>query len=290
MVELPDNIIDLQDEDEYINLLVYADSGVGKTVFAGSDDDVLFIAPEDNGTISAKRLGSTAKKWQIHNWTDIQAAYKWLESLDTIPFNWVALDSLTEMQQMCMRFLLNEGVRMNPSRDPDVPQLQDWIPYFEKVRKMVKAFCSLEVNVIFTALQQDEEDEDGNKVVLPMMQGRGTQYAKQVASWMTSFGQMKLARRKNGTNDDGTDKWEEVRVITWSNTKTIMAKDRTLCLEPRTINLSLKEIRELLESGPKPVPEPRAIPKNPQPQQKLNTNESVELLSIGIGSDGEENN
>jgi hypothetical protein len=290
MVELPDNIIDLQDEDEYINLLVYADSGVGKTVFAGSDDDVLFIAPEDNGTISAKRLGSTAKKWQIHNWTDIQAAYKWLESLDTIPFNWVALDSLTEMQQMCMRFLLNEGVRMNPSRDPDVPQLQDWIPYFEKVRKMVKAFCSLEVNVIFTALQQDEEDEDGNKVVLPMMQGRGTQYAKQVASWMTSFGQMKLARRKNGTNDDGTDKWEEVRVITWSNTKTIMAKDRTLCLEPRTINLSLKEIRELLESGPKPVPEPRAIPKNPQPQQKLNTNESVELLSIGIGSDGEDNN
>jgi hypothetical protein len=52
--------------------------------------------------------------------------------------------------------------------------------------------------------------------------------------------------------------------------------------------LSLKEIRELLESGPKPAPEPRAIPQNPQPQQKLNVNESVELLSVGIGTDGEE--
>jgi hypothetical protein len=133
-------------------------------------------------------------------------------------------------------------------RDPDVPQLQDWIPYFEKVRKMIKAFCNLQVNIIFTALQQDEEDEDGNKVVLPMMQGKGTQYAKQAASFMTSFGQMKIAKRKAGTNQDGTDRWEEVRVIQWANSKTVMAKDRTMCLEPRTVNLSLKEVRELLES------------------------------------------
>jgi hypothetical protein len=289
MVELPSNIVDIQEEDEYVNLLVYADSGVGKTVFAGSDDDVLFIAPEDNGTISAKRLGSTAKKWPIHNWSDIAEAYKWLSSLDVIPFNWVALDSLTEMQLMCMRSILDEGVRMNPSRDPDVPQLQEWMPYYEKVRRMIKAFCNLRVNVIFTALQQDEENEEGEKVVLPMMQGKGTQYAKQVSSWMTSFGQMKLARRKAGTNEDGSPQWEEVRVVTWTNTKTVMAKDRTLCLEPRTVNLSLKEVRELLEAGPKPAPEPRGVPQNPQPQQKLNTNESVELLSVSIGGeDGEQ--
>lgn len=288
MVELPSNIVDLQDEDEYVNLLVYADSGVGKTVFGGSDDDVLFVAPEDNGTISAKRLGSTAKKWQIHGWTDIQASYKWLSSLEVIPFNWIVLDSLTEMQQMCMRHILEEGVRLNPSRDPDVPQLQDWIPYFEKVRRMVKAFTNLPVNCLFTALQQDEEDEDGNKVVLPMMQGKGTQYAKQVASWMTSFGQMRIAKRRAGQNADGTDKWEEVRVITWKNTKTVMAKDRTLSLEPQTINLSLKEIRELLEAGPKPAPEPRAVPAKPEPQQELKRTDNVELLTVGVGADGEE--
>jgi len=285
MVELPSNIISLQDEDEYVNLLVYADPGVGKTVFAGSDDDVLFIAPEDNGTISAKRLGSTAKKWQIHGWSDIQQAYKWLESLEVIPFNWIALDSLTEMQQMCMRHILNEGVRMNPSRDPDVPQIQDYMTYFEKVRKMVKAFCDLPVNVIFTALQQDEEDEEGNKVVLPMMQGKGTQYAKAVASWMTSFGQMRIAKRK--VVIDGKDNWEEVRVIQWTNSKTVMAKDRTLCLEPRTVNLSLKEIRELLEVGPKPTPEPRAVPQNPEPKQPLRKTEGVELLTVVVGADEE---
>ena len=284
-VELPSNILDLQEEDEYIHLLVYGNSGIGKTVFGGSDEDVLFIAPEDNGTLSAKRMGSKAKKWKIKSWPDIVKAYEWLKSLDDIPFNWVVLDSLTEMQQMCMRHILEEGVRMNPARDPDVPQLQDWIPYFEKVRKMVKLFNSLPVNILFTALEQDEENEDGDKVVLPMMQGKGTQYAKQVASWMDSFGRMSIGRRKAGENEDGTIRWEEVRIIQWRGSKTVMAKDRTRCLEPRTVNLSLKEIRELLEEGPKPATQPRVVPpKTEKPVVKKEETErpAVELVSVSL--------
>jgi len=105
---------------------------------------------------------------------------------------------------------------------------------------------------------------------------------------MTSFGQMRIAKMKDGQNEDGTDKWREVRVITWKNTKTIMAKDRTLCLEPQTINKSLKQVRELLETGPKPAPEPRAVPDKPEPQQPLRTTDSAELLTVSIGADGED--
>jgi hypothetical protein len=287
MVELPSNILSLQDEDEHINLLVYGNSGIGKTVFGGSDDDVLFIAPEDNGTLSAKRFGSTAKKWKIHGWPDIAAAYEWLKKQETIPFNWIVLDSLTEMQQMCMRHILEEGVRMNPARDPDVPQLQDWIPYFEKVRRMVKSFCALEVNVLFTALEQDEENEEGERVVLPMMQGKGTQYAKQVASWMDSFGRMTVGRKKAGENEDGTPKWEEVRLIQWKGSKLVMAKDRTRCLEPRTVNLSLKEVRELLEAGPRPTVQPgRTVPAKIETPVKKR--ETPELVSVSIGEDDSE--
>ena len=263
---LPDSIISLQDEDEYVNLLIYADSGVGKTVFCGSDDDVLFIAPEDNGTLSAKRFGSTAKKWKIHSWMDIVAAYEWLYEQDPIPFNWVVLDSLTEMQDMCMRQILDEAVELNPGRDPDVPQLQDWQPYFERFKRLVKGFNSLPVNVIYTALQQDEENEDGERVVLPMLQGKGTQYAKKVASWMTSFGHMRVQRKKTGTDDDGNAVYEEFRVIQWKASKTVMAKDRTRCLEPRTIigegKLGgLKDVRELLEAGPKQPAPSRVVDK-----------------------------
>lgn len=272
---LPSNIIDLQDEDEYVNLLIYADSGVGKTVFAGSDENVLFIAPEDNGTLSAKRFGSDAKKWKIHGWTDISDAYKWLSSIDgPIPFNWVILDSLTEMQDMCMRQIIKEGIELNPGRDPDTPQLQDWIPYQNRFMKMVKMFNDLQVNMLYTALQMDEENEDGDKVVLPMMQGKGTQYSKKVCGAMTSFGHMKVARKKTGVDEEGTPQYEEFRIIQWKASKTVMAKDRTRCLEPRTIigegKLGgLKDVRELLESGPKPSPQPGRVVEKPAGQKPV---------------------
>ena len=49
-------------DEPYSNLLIYADSGAGKTVFAGSDDRVLFLAPEDEGLLSAIRMGTKADK------------------------------------------------------------------------------------------------------------------------------------------------------------------------------------------------------------------------------------
>lgn len=303
-VTMPDNIIDLQDEDEYVNLLVYADSGVGKTVFCGSDDDVLFIAPEDNGTLSAKRFGSTAKKWKIRDgaegWEDIVESYDWLSELDTIPFNWLALDSLTEMQDMCMRKILQEGVELNPGRDPDTPQLQDWIPYQNRFMRLVKAFNSLPVNVIYTALQMDEEDEDGEKVVLPMMQGKGTQYSKRVASHMTSFGHMRVSRRRTGKDEEGKAVYEEFRTIQWKGTKTVMAKDRTRCLEPKTVvgEGGLKSIRELLEAGPKQPAAGRVVPAKKTARSKRNPVVNSEpdgnpmtLVTVGGGDsdeDGEE--
>ena len=295
-ITMPDNIIGIQDEDEFVNLLIYADSGVGKTVFAGSDDDVLFIAPEDNGTLSAKRFGSTAKKWKINSWNDIVEAYNWLADLDTIPFNWVVLDSLTEMQDMCMRAILDEAVEMNPGRDPDVPQLQDWQPYFERFKRLVKAFNSLHVNVIYTALQQDEENEDGEKVVLPMLQGKGTQYAKKVSSWMTSFGHMTVRRKKSGTDEDGNPVWEEFRVIQWKASKTVMAKDRTRCLEPRTIigdgKLGgLKDVRELLENGPKQPAPGRVSPAEAKaPAPKRRRRPAAEPTPDNLAADGDESN
>lgn len=252
-------IIDLQAEDDHVNILLYGASGIGKTVLAGSDDKVLFIAAEDDGTLSAKRFGSTAKKWPVKKWDDIVEALEYLEDLadgDGVPFNWIIIDSATEMQQLCMRAILDEAVAENPSRDPDIPAIQDWQKYYELFKRMAKRFNAMPVNVLWTALEQDAEDEEGNVYKVPLLQGKGTQYAKTFASWMTSFGYMAVVRQASGTEDDGTLKYRERRVIIWRSTDKIMAKDRTRCLEPRTVDLTLKQIREKIESGPvAPKPE-----------------------------------
>lgn len=73
----------------------------------GSDDRVLFIAPEDSGTLSALRMGSTAQKIRVRHWNDIKEAVEYLEDNQAILANYdVAVDSLTEMQKMCMAAIL----------------------------------------------------------------------------------------------------------------------------------------------------------------------------------------
>ncbi|ABD58472.1 Sak4-like ssDNA annealing protein [Mycobacterium phage PLot] len=252
-------IIKVADDEDYVNLLVYGDSGVGKTVFCGSDDKVLFVAPEDNsdGLLSAKLAGTTADKWPIRDWGDLVEAYNYLDELDEIPYNWIVVDSLTEMQIMAMRDILDRAVEENPSRDPDIPQIQDWQKYYEMVKRMIKCFNALPVNVLYTALSRQTEDEEGTEYLLPDLQGKKDNYAKQVVSWMTSFGCMQIKRVRVKTDDDIAKKVKEVRRITWKDTGLVTGKDRTNALTPYTDirdvtdpeddGLTLKDIRLRIE-------------------------------------------
>ena len=70
-VKLPIAIRELSDFNESINLLVYGDSGVGKTVLCGGAPSALFLSTE-TGTISAKRQGSKAKVWRMVNWKTLE--------------------------------------------------------------------------------------------------------------------------------------------------------------------------------------------------------------------------
>lgn len=299
-IDLPSNVIGIQDEDEYNNLLIYGNSGVGKTVLGGSDEDVLFVAPEDNGTLSAKRFGSDAVKWKIRSgaegWEDVLKAYTWLRSLDVIPFNWVVLDSLTELQDMCMAKVIKDDMEIHPGRDPDTPLIGDWTPYYNKFAKMVKLFNALEVNVLYTALEMEEENDEGDKLVLPMIQGKGTQYAKKVASWMTSFGQIRVASKIVGEGDE--KRRIDYRVIQWKASKGVSAKDRTRVLEPMTIigegKLDgLKGIRELLEAGPQQPASGRVVPapaespglvrdSDDKKQETKESADDADMISVGV--------
>ncbi|AHN84077.1 Sak4-like ssDNA annealing protein [Mycobacterium phage Hawkeye] len=253
-------IIKIADDDDYVNILIYGDSGVGKTVLCGSDDKILFVAPEDNsdGLLSARLAGSTADKWPIKDWNDLVEAYNYLDELEEIPYNWIVVDSLTEMQIMAMRDILDRAVEENPSRDPDLPQIQDWQKYYEMVKRMIKCFNALPCNVLYTALSRQTEDEEGTEYLIPDLQGKKDNYAKQVVSWMTSFGCMQIKRvRDKSETDELRKKVKEVRRITWKDTGIVTGKDRTNALTPYTDikdvtdpdsdGLTLKDIRLRIE-------------------------------------------
>ncbi|QSL67821.1 RecA-like recombinase [Nocardia phage P3.1] len=250
-----DFVIPLESETTYVNIAVYGKSGVGKTVLAGSDDRVLFLATEDKGTISAKRLGSRAVKKKIESWADIEEAYKKLyeagESDKGIPFDWVVIDSVTHMQKMAMRAILDNAVDSNPERDPDIPQIQEWQKYYEMFKRFILAFNDLPVNVLYTALIVQKEDEEGNTYLAPDLQGSAkNDIAATFCSYMTSYGCMQVKRRKVKEGEKETVK--EFRRITWKDTGIIQGKDRTQVLAPWTDDKTLKEIRLMIEAADLP--------------------------------------
>ena len=191
-------IVTLADDAPSINLLVYGDSGAGKTVLAGSDRKVLFLAPEDSGTLSALRMGSQADKWPIRKWEDLIEVYEYCYNIeangDKIPYDWLAIDSITEMQYLARQFILQRTFqeKTNKGQDTEVPQIQDWQREYIILEKMVRAFNDLKVNVIYTALARKETDADGEEFLVPDIQGKGYGLSMKLVALMTSYGYLKV--------------------------------------------------------------------------------------------------
>ena len=253
----------------YSNIMVYGDSGIGKTVFAGSDDKVLFIAPEDKsgGLLSAQRFGSKADRWPVESWNDLLEAYEYVYEqieLGEFPYKWLAIDSLTEMQAMAMQHTLAMAVEDRPTHDPDIPEIQDWQKYYIIFEKMIRAFNDLDVNVLYTALERKVENAEGEDFYVPDIQGKDYLLAMKVASLMTSFGHMRivLVPQKDSEGKD-TGKKIRTRRISWQDTGVSRGKDRTRTLTPYTDNKTLKQIRELIEGWTPPEPKKTPAKKAP---------------------------
>ncbi|UJQ86392.1 RecA-like DNA recombinase [Gordonia phage Wojtek] len=252
MSSLPADIVDLQEFDDSINLGIYGPSGVGKTVLAGSDDKVLFLAVE-KGTVSAKRQGSKAKVWPIKQWNDLEKAYKWLEANPDV-FQWVVLDSVTEMQQMAIREILAKAHAENGSRDLDIPAIQDHQKWQNIYKRFINYFVELPIDTVFLFLVRTAVDEDKNEFLTPDIQGKNYQLSQYTCGQMSAYGYMsnrKVAMKNEKGEilvDTGGKRVPQIiRRITWMDTGTIRGKDRYNVLEPYTEDLTLRDIRMLIE-------------------------------------------
>jgi AAA domain len=253
-------IVALADDAPSINLLVYGDSGAGKTVLAGSDRRVLFLAPEDSGTLSALRMGSKADKWPIRKWEDLIEVYEYCynieENGETLPYDWLAIDSITEMQYLARQYILQRTFqdKTNKGQDTEVPQIQDWQREYIILEKMVRAFNDLKVNTIYTALSRKETNADGEEFLVPDIQGKGYGLSMKLVALMTSYGYLKVEVIEKDVPDPTSENPEQKKVVRvrqrtvyWSDTGSIKGKDRTQALAPSTTGLSLQKIRQKIQ-------------------------------------------
>lgn len=249
----------LTSDKEFINLFVYADSGVGKTVLAGSHPRNLILAA-DRGTISAARQGSKAKVIQLKDWEEFEEAAKWVRAGGYANYDWITIDSATMLRERCMRHTLERENAKSAARDLYIPAQPDHQKVQNIMKRIAEDFVDLKVNTLFTGLTMRITNDDGETRVLPMIHGQNGDTAHYIAGLFDSLGYMELARRRRKGDDPDEPTGSEVRRIHWQPYGEYVGKDRFGVLAPYTDDITLLEIQKRIEGSGSPEASTKARP------------------------------
>jgi len=213
---------------EHVNMLIYGKSGVGKTQLAGSADAVpsmrkVLVVDVEGGTMTLGHSYPDCDVVRVKNWNEIADLYEFLVA-GNHDYNTAIIDSLTEAQKFNMSAVMAKRImereEKGESQDPDVPDMRAWGKNIEQIRKFVRAFRDLDMNVIFTALVKEEKNPRTGVIErMPYLSGK---LAGEVAAFLDIVVYMYMK-----TIDD-----EVKRIILSAATDEYVAKDRTGKLPP----------------------------------------------------------
>lgn len=208
-------------------MLVYGDSGVGKTTLAGSADAVpemrkVLIIDIEGGTLSLRSRYPDVEVVRVRSWGELQLVYDELYA-GNHDFKTVVIDSLTEAQKMSMDTIMRKLVDQYEDRDAEVPGLREWNINIEQTRKFVRLFRDLPLNSIFTTLAKTDKNQlTGASRRKPYLSGK---VADEIAGFLDIVTYLYSKEVQPG---------DHIRVLLCGNTESEVAKDRTDLL-PMTI-------------------------------------------------------
>lgn len=179
-------------DEELLKLLVYSNAGHGKTTVLGSAVGDPRLSPvlilDLEGGVSSIRskvrkitldeLGKVepeidhADVIKIKTWNDFQQVYDILDS-GQHGYRTVGLDSVTEINYLCLSTVLGESVKATPSRDPDMLQVDDYNKGLTKMRRLLRFVRDLPIHVICVCGAMDVTDPKSRKPqVRPSLVGK----------------------------------------------------------------------------------------------------------------------
>ena len=149
------------------NFLLYGDSGSGKTRLTASAPKILMIDVNDKGQDSVRR-DINPDFIQVEYWREINDIYWFLQEGDH-DYESVGIDTVSNLQNICMDFVLGDEAARDASRDPDMPSRQAWGKVGKLMRTQIINYRNLPINTIFVAQlrakQTGDEDEDSGDII-----------------------------------------------------------------------------------------------------------------------------
>jgi SepF-like predicted cell division protein (DUF552 family) len=244
------------DRQPHFNMMLYGRSGVGKTYLSGSSYDVpemrrvLYIDVE-GGAMTLRKPFPQIEIVRVTTWSDVQHIYDELYA-GGHGFQTVILDSLTEIQKFNMGEIMRKLVDTNEERDMDVPSLREWGKNLEQIRRFVRAFRDLPINVVFTALEREDKDRMNRPIKLPSLSGK---MAQEVAAFLD------IVLYYNVKEVEGEKGKEQLRVLQSMATESTIAKDRSGSLPPVMVGPTMEQLYDFIIRKTAPKPEAASRPK-----------------------------
>lgn len=219
------------------NMLVYGQSGAGKTRLLGSTFEVEELSPMllidiEGGGLTLQTTYPDVETVRVKSWAKLKEIYEQLK-LGNHGYKTVGIDSLTEAQKMGMDFTMDTR---HPGQELAVPEIKEWNINVEQVRKFVRLFRDLEgVNTIFTALERVDVDKRTQlSRRKPSLSGK---VADEVAGFLdiVTFLYVEEIEKVN------------TRILLTGNTASTVAKDRSNLLPLQIPNPTMSTIYDYIK-------------------------------------------
>lgn len=236
-VRRPQAITSLQDQEapRHRNICIYGQSGVGKTVLAGTAPNGLFLTVDVEGTESARAMGSTAKELRINTWEEFVEYARWIRFGDARQeFEWITIDTVDELEEVCWLSQLENDELKRASKYQ--PNKGDYPVVWRKLKEELMGIARAPVNTIFLAhlMHIDKESEDGEDTLTLAMPEMGSRKRGDLSSYFCSQMGMVGYMREVHTEEDGIQR----QLMTRSSHRWI-AKDRSNTFGAGIVNPSI---------------------------------------------------
>lgn len=162
-------------KDQKWKILLYGQSGSGKTYMAGTFPDPIFLDLED-GMLSVGSLKKKIYRYpadvneQISDFAAVKKFYNQIVKMNPseVPFKTIVVDSLNELQVLVMKQIL--GTISADRIYVDQPTYGDYGKLARDIQTIVRQFFQLPYHVIFTCAANDKEYAAEKS--LPLLMGK----------------------------------------------------------------------------------------------------------------------
>lgn len=158
-------IVPVREIENYVRVLLYGQNGKGKTRTAATAPKPLLIDINEEGTKSIRNYNGV-EVFPAKNWEDVHWAYWFLRSGEH-EYESVIIDTLTMMQNVCMKQVLREAEDRDPAKDPATASQRDWGKVAQLMKDLLLNYRNLPMNVIFVCQERSIDNEEGETEKVP---------------------------------------------------------------------------------------------------------------------------